>query len=185
MPRLGPRSTLPVPPTRSEHQPSRIVYAARRIEVAHDANGLNITKRRLTSKKRAVSTARVVRLKRALRPGPITDGAPSGLLHELHAHASGGSADLHIEIPTVDEARKYVFEINSDSGHIAQLRYRDMLGHAPLRLTARLMLPPGRAWIEARQAGALPALHTKEQARRIGPQPFRVRINERGGASGA
>jgi hypothetical protein len=77
-------------------------------------------------------------------------------------------------------ARRYVFDVNTSERHLAQLRYKDRLGRERLCLGAEIALPADVAsadiWIEARQSGLLPALHSAEEQAKLGPRPFRVLV---------
>jgi hypothetical protein len=73
-----------------------------------------------------------------------------------------------------------VFEVNTSDRHLAQLRFKDVLGRKRLFLGTEISLPgdvaSGDIWIEARQAGILPGLNPAEEQATHGPRPFRVLV---------
>jgi Uncharacterised nucleotidyltransferase len=120
-----------------------------------------------------------IKLRRIGRAGPLADAAPA-LRHRLAVPRGAQRCSLVVDLEGVGQSRRYVFEVNTGDRHLAQLRYRDRLGRARLCLGAEIAIPADISsddvWIEARQSGLLPALHSAEDQARFGPRPFRVVI---------
>jgi hypothetical protein len=120
-----------------------------------------------------------IKMRRIGRAGPLPDAAPA-LRHRLAVARGAQRCSLVVDLEGVGQSRRYVFEVNTGDRHLAQLRYKDRLGRARLCLGAEIAIPADISsddvWIEARQSGLLPALHSAEDQARFGPRPFRVLI---------
>ena len=107
-----------------------------------------------------------VRMRRLGRPAPFPDIAPA-LRQRLSVAHGARRCSLVLGMEGAGQARRYVFEVNTGDRHLAQLRYKDLLGRARLFLGAEIALPDGVAgddiWIEARQSGKLPAHHSVKE----------------------
>jgi hypothetical protein len=125
------------------------------------------------------SAAPRIKMRRIGRAGPLPDAAPA-LRHRLAVARGAQRCSLVVDLEGVGQSRRYVFEVNTGDCHLAQLRYKDRLGRARLCLGAEITIPADISsddvWIEARQSGLLPALHSAEDQARFGPRPFRVLI---------
>jgi hypothetical protein len=124
-------------------------------------------------------TAPRIKLRRIGRAAPFPDTAPA-LRQRLSVARGAERCSLVVGLEGDGVARRYVFEVNAGDRHLAQLRYKDRLGRGHLCLGAKIALPPDIAsndiWIESRQSGLLPALHSAEEQARLGPRPFRVLV---------
>jgi hypothetical protein len=113
------------------------------------------------------------------RPAGLPDAAPA-LRHRLAVARGTQRCSLVVGLEGGGQARRYVFEVSTGDRHLAQLRYKDRLGRERLCLSAEIALPADVSsddiWIEARQSGLLPALHSAEEQARLGPRPFRVLV---------
>jgi hypothetical protein len=120
-----------------------------------------------------------IRMRRTRQPGPFP-AAPPGLRHRLDVRPGATRCSIVVEMEGTGRARRYVFEINTDDRHLAQLSFTDRLGHGRLVRGASIALPGGaengNVWIEARQSGILPPAHSRQEQARFGPRPFRVLV---------
>jgi hypothetical protein len=132
--------------------------------------------------KKALETIprRDIRMHRTLNKDAVA-ASPEGLRHRLVVEDSATKIKILIGIDAATRPRRYLFEINTGNRHIARLRYRDRLGTgSDLKLSAELSLPENIAredlWIEARQSGPLPSLHSEDEKTSFGPRPFCVSV---------
>ncbi|MBS0232027.1 MAG: nucleotidyltransferase family protein [Proteobacteria bacterium] len=123
---------------------------------------------------------RDIKMRRMLNKNHVA-ASPAGLRHQLVVADGITKIRIVIGIDAACPARRYLFEINTPHRHIARLRYRDRLGTGSnLQISAELCLPENIGhddlWIEARQSGPLPSLHSKDEKAEFGPRPFCVSI---------
>ncbi len=120
-----------------------------------------------------------VKMRRIGRAAPFPEAAPA-LRHRLAVPRGARRCSLVVGLEGGGPARRYVFEVNTGERHLAQLRYKDRPGRERLCLGAEIALPADISsddiWIEARQSGPLPALHSAEEQARLGPHPFRLLV---------
>jgi hypothetical protein len=120
-----------------------------------------------------------IKMRKIGRPAGLPDAAPA-LRHRLAVARGTQRCSLVVGLEGGGQARRYVFEVSTGDRHLAQLRYKDRLGRERLCLSAEIALPADVSsddiWIEARQSGLLPALHSAEEQARLGPRPFRVLV---------
>jgi hypothetical protein len=120
-----------------------------------------------------------IKLRRVTAPKAFP-GGPLALRHRLAVEPGTSRCSIVIGLEAQGRARRYVFEVNTSDRHLAQLRFKDVLGRKRLFLGTEISLPgdvaSGDIWIEARQAGILPGLNPAEEQATHGPRPFRVLV---------
>jgi hypothetical protein len=118
-----------------------------------------------------------VEMRKVGRPAMLPDVAPA-MRHRLMVAPGARQCSIVVGMEGAGRTRRYVFEVNTSNRHLAQLRYKDLLGRGHLCLGAEIALPEdvaaGDIWIEARPSGILPPGHSAEELARYGPRPFRV-----------
>jgi hypothetical protein len=105
--------------------------------------------------------------------------SPQDIRHRLTVEKGAARCTILILINAVDRPRRYLFEINTSDCHLARLRFSDHRGNtSSLKLSADILLPENISrddlWIEARQSGPLPSLHSQDEGASFGPRPFSV-----------
>jgi hypothetical protein len=115
-----------------------------------------------------------------VRPSTALPDTPPALRHRLAVARGARRCSIVVGIEAAGRARRYVFEINTGDRHLARLGFKDRRGRGRLLLGAEIALPndvgTDNVWIEARQSGILPALHSAEDDAKFGPRPFRVQM---------
>ncbi len=117
---------------------------------------------------------------RRVRPSTALPDTPPALRHCLAVARGARRCSIVVGLEAGGRARRYVFEINTRDRHLARLGFKDSLGRGRLLLAAEIALPndvgTDDVWIEARQSGILPALHSAEDEAKFGPRPFRIQM---------
>ena len=120
-----------------------------------------------------------VKMRRVSRAALSPEAAPA-LRHRVAVPRGAQRCSLVVGLEGGGLVRRYVFEVNTGDRHLAQLKYKDRLGRGRLCLGAEIALPADVSsddiWIEARQSGLLPVLHSAEEQARLGPHPFRLLV---------
>jgi hypothetical protein len=120
-----------------------------------------------------------IRMRRVSPPKAFSD-APPALRHRLAVEPGTARCSIVLGLEAAGRARRYVFEVNTGDRHLAQLRFKDLLGRGRLFLGTEIPLPgdvaPDNIWIEARQSGILPGLNPSEERATFGPRPFRILV---------
>ncbi|MFT3732911.1 MAG: nucleotidyltransferase family protein [Hyphomicrobium sp.] len=116
--------------------------------------------------------------------GLAVAASPRGLRHRLVVGEDATKVKILIGVEGTDKPRRYLFEINTGHRHVTRLRYRDRCGAgSEIKLSAELSLPNDLArddlWIELRQSGPLPSLHSEDEKMLFGPRPFSVSVSMR------
>jgi hypothetical protein len=123
--------------------------------------------------------APAIQMRRVGAPRAFPD-APAALRHRLAVEPGTTRCSIVLGLEGLGRARRYVFEVNTSDRHLAQLRFKDLLGRGRLFLGTQIALPsdvaPDDIWIEARQSGILPGLNPSEEQATFGPRPFRILV---------
>jgi hypothetical protein len=127
----------------------------------------------------AGATAPPIKMRRVSRPKafPTTPPAPR---HRLAIQPGATQCSIVVGLEAAGLARRYMFEVNTTDRHVVRLRFKDLVGRGRLWLGAKIALPSNVStddlWIEARQSGILPALHSVADQAKFGPRPFRLLV---------
>jgi hypothetical protein len=120
-----------------------------------------------------------IKMRRVSAPNALSD-APTALRHRLAVEPGTTRCSIIVGLEAAGRARRYVFEVNTSDRHLAQLRFKDLLGRRRLFLGTEISLPsdvaPDDIWIEARQSGILPGLNPAEEQATFGPRPFWILV---------
>jgi hypothetical protein len=120
-----------------------------------------------------------IKMRRVSAPMALPD-APPAMRHRLVVEPGATRCSIVVGLEAAGRARRYVFEVNTSDRHLAQLRFKDLVGRERLFLGTELTLPsdvaPDDIWIEARQSGILPGVNPAEEQATFGPRPFRILV---------